>query len=111
TNRTTDCHIAIFDSIAENFKHNRTVQLITNFLFEYTRDTRKVTIERTSKIPCSLVNSPKQRNNVDCGIYVLHFAETFMWNSETLKRQIIRGRTDENSWDPYNLPDKRNSIL
>ncbi|CAG8472318.1 10543_t:CDS:2 [Scutellospora calospora] len=111
-NRTADCHIAIFDSIAESFKHNRTVHIITNFLFEYTRDTKQVTIERASRIPCSLVNSPKQKNNVDCGIYVLHFTETFMWNSEVLKRQIIKGKTEEDSWDPYDdLPNKRHSIL
>ncbi|CAG8530623.1 8036_t:CDS:2 [Gigaspora margarita] len=109
-NRIAECYIAIFDSIAESFKHSLTVRTITNFLFDYTRDTRKVTIERTS-IPYSLVNSPKQKNNVDCGIYVLHFTETFMWNSEVLKRQIIKAKTNENSWKPYDLPDKRNSIL
>ncbi|KAF0478665.1 cysteine proteinase [Gigaspora margarita] len=109
-NRIADCYIAIFDSIAESFKHSLAVRTITNFLFDYTRDTRKVTIERTS-IPHLLVNSPKQKNNVDCGIYVLHFTETFMRNSEILKRQIIKAKTNENSWKPFDSLEKRNSIL
>ncbi|CAG8675872.1 4852_t:CDS:2, partial [Scutellospora calospora] len=105
----SDCHIAVYDSIATKFNHRRAVRILKNLLIDYIRDVKGETIK--PKIPQSIVNTPKQSNTVDCGVYILHFIETFMENSDELEQQIVDKETDEEQWNPAALSTKRQTIL
>ncbi|CAG8541829.1 7489_t:CDS:2, partial [Racocetra persica] len=106
-----DCHIAIYDSIAPKFKHRRAVTILKSLLIDYVQDVRGETINPRVRISYSIVNTPKQLNTVDCGVYILHFIETFMENSSELEQKIIDKETDEDQWNPTALPTKRQTIL
>ncbi|CAG8771983.1 17329_t:CDS:1, partial [Racocetra fulgida] len=106
-----DCHIAVYDSIAPKFKHRRAVTILKSLLIDYVQDVRGETINSRVRISHSIVNTPKQLNTVDCGVYILHFIETFMENSSELEQKIIDKETDEDQWNPTALPTKRQTIL
>ncbi|CAG8566460.1 45665_t:CDS:2 [Gigaspora margarita] len=106
-----DCHIAVYDSIAPKFKHSSAVRILKNLLIDYVKDVKGKIIPKSVRIPHSIVNTPKQLNTVDCGVYILHFIETFMENSSVLEQKIVDKETDEDQWNPTALPTKRQTIL
>ncbi|KAF0385371.1 cysteine proteinase [Gigaspora margarita] len=110
-NNPPDCHIAVYDSIAPKFKHSSAVRILKNLLIDYVKDVKGKIIPKSVRIPHSIVNTPKQLNTVDCGVYILHFIETFMENSSVHEQKIVDKETDEDQWNPTALPTKRQTIL
>ncbi|EIN12536.1 hypothetical protein PUNSTDRAFT_97302 [Punctularia strigosozonata HHB-11173 SS5] len=70
--------IFIFDSLRS--AHPKAVRILSRYLELEARDKKQ--IENTSKPRAQVAQVPVQPNSCDCGVYLLHFAKTFMEDPE-----------------------------
>ncbi|RHZ86951.1 hypothetical protein Glove_42g32 [Diversispora epigaea] len=109
SNNNKDCHIAIFDSLAMKFSHGRAFEILKNFVCEAScaRGPEVVPPNFTT----GLVVTPKQPNAFDCGVYLLHFVETFLKNYQSLEKGILENTVKKEDWDFLTLAVKRQKIM
>ncbi|KII86918.1 hypothetical protein PLICRDRAFT_273907 [Plicaturopsis crispa FD-325 SS-3] len=97
-------------------RHPQAVKILANYLKMEARD--KKHIEETTDAVGKQANVPTQPNFCDCGVYLLHFAKTFMENPEHFARLIITSKkssarhTDRQSeWNDNAIKDVREVLI
>ncbi|KAI0318025.1 hypothetical protein OF83DRAFT_1057564, partial [Amylostereum chailletii] len=75
------CKIFILDSLG--FHHQQEARKLGEYLRRMACQKKKVPWVNTAAPDTVTVPVPRQPNNVDCGIYLLHFARTFVFRPAT----------------------------
>jgi len=81
------CNIVILDSLGT--RHNRSFGILRRWLEAEAGDKKSLHVElSTDIVPGTHANVPGQPNASDCGVYLLHYLETFLKNDRLLLRKI-----------------------
>ncbi|KAF8270824.1 hypothetical protein EI94DRAFT_1721987 [Lactarius quietus] len=83
-------YIFTFDSLSS--KHPQAVKRLSKYLLMEARDKKQLEEDKLNEPKGMQAHVPRQNNYCDCGIYLLHFAKTFMKNPE-LSSEIIKNRS------------------
>lgn len=111
-NNNKECHMAFFDSLAVEFSHEKAFEILKNFICEAYKAYKARDFKVLSpNFTVGLVETPKQPNAVDCGIYLIHFVDIFLKNYKSHEKRIIRKTIKKEDWDPLSLMVKRQKII
>jgi Ulp1 family protease len=83
-------YIFTFDSLSS--KHPQAVKRLSKYLLMEARDKKQLAEETLTEPKGMQAFVPRQDNYCDCGIYLLHFAKTFMKDPK-LSSEIIQNRS------------------
>ncbi|KAJ3035557.1 hypothetical protein HDV00_003654 [Rhizophlyctis rosea] len=101
------CYIIVFDSLGGmQLMHSPAVTKIRSYLIHHAQTLHPTHLIAPAKqlhhhIRSMTARVPKQNNLVDCGVFLLHYLETFMGDPQRFLRVIFgvgRGGGDEGVW-------------
>jgi sentrin-specific protease 7 len=106
------CHIMILDSLVKNYDnhHDQAIRVLKDFLQYEARMKKNVTID-TKAINVIKAKVPQQKNNSDCGVFILQFVETFFQDSRKYVDIILDDNEDLNGWFTQETVSKKRKII
>ncbi|KAI0764465.1 hypothetical protein BC629DRAFT_919207 [Irpex lacteus] len=88
----TLAHILVLDSLSWNHKND--IAALTTYLQQEAKSKLNEDVQITSNNP-TVKYVPRQTNGIDCGVYLIHFIETFLCDPDVCAGKILTKNVED----------------